>query len=54
MVATVTVGTHPDNIAYDSNKGEIFVVNYGGNTVSVISDKSNDVVATVAVGTHPR
>jgi YVTN family beta-propeller protein len=40
-------------VAYDSAKGEIFVSNAGSNTVSVISDSNNAVVATVAVGGAP-
>ena len=44
IVATIPVGSWPWNIAYDSTRGEMFVVNYGrgsGNTVSVISDETN-------------
>ena len=40
-------------VAYDSGKGEIFVTNTGSNTVSVISDESNTVVATVNVDKAP-
>ena len=39
-------------IVYDSGKGEIFVANWGSNTVSVISDNNNTVVATVPTGTN--
>jgi YVTN family beta-propeller protein len=47
------VGTSPTGIAYDSGKGEVFVANSGFNTISVISDSTNAVVATVTVGTSP-
>jgi YVTN family beta-propeller protein len=32
---------------------EIFVANYGSNTVSVISDTNDNVVANVTVGSNP-
>jgi YVTN family beta-propeller protein len=59
VTATIKVGSQsgggsqPDGIAYDSGKGEIFVANHADNTVSIISDSSNTVVATVAVGNAP-
>ena len=53
VIATITVGTSPTGVAYDSSKNEVFVANSGFNTVSVISDSSNSVVATVTVGTSP-
>ncbi len=53
MRATVTVGHLPYRDIYDSGQGEVFVANYGANSVSVISDKTNAVVATVPVGALP-
>ena len=53
VTSTITVGTSPTGVAYDSAKGEVFVGNTGYNTVSVISDSSNKVVATITVGTSP-
>ena len=50
---TITVGTEPEGVAYDSGKGEVFVANYAAGTVSVISDSNNAVVATVTVGANP-
>ncbi len=58
------LGGYPVDLAYDSAKGEIFVVDQGATTingsydasagfVSVISDKTNAVVATVPVGDFP-
>ena len=46
-------GLRPTGAAYDSGKGEAFVANGGSDTVSVISDATNAVVATVAVGSGP-
>ncbi len=53
MVKTIAVGTSPNNIAYDSGQNEVFVVNSGDNTVSVISDISNLVLTNISVGTNP-
>ena len=38
-------------MAYDSSKGEIFVVGYSG--ISVASDSTNQVVATVTIPGYP-
>ncbi len=43
----------PVALAYDSEKGEMFVASYYANVVSVISDTTNTVVATVGVGLGP-
>jgi DNA-binding beta-propeller fold protein YncE len=40
IIATVTVGTGPNAMVYDSGKGEVYVVNGADGTVSVISDSS--------------
>jgi len=40
VVATVNVENFAHSAAYDAGKGEVFVTNSGGNTVSVISDSS--------------
>ncbi len=53
VVATMSVGYAPENIAYDQGKGEMFVTNYNSNNVSVISDSTNTVVATIPVGSEP-
>ena len=54
VTATVSVGSFPSGIVYDSGKGEMFVANYGNNTVSVISDCSNTVISTIKVGIEPQ
>ena len=53
VVATIPVGNGPYGVAYDSGKGEVFVVDDLDNNVSVISDATNTVVATVPVGSNP-
>lgn len=53
VTATISVGTAPTGVAYDSAKNEIFVANSGYNTVSIFSDVNNALVKTVTVGTSP-
>jgi YVTN family beta-propeller protein len=43
----------PDAIAYDSGKGELFVTELGDAAVSVISDATNTMVATIPVDPYP-
>jgi YVTN family beta-propeller protein len=52
VLANVTVGQNPSSIAYDSALHEIYVTNQGSGTVSVISDMSNSVVATIDLNTN--
>jgi DNA-binding beta-propeller fold protein YncE len=47
VLANVSVGVKPLGIAYDSAHHEIYVTSGGDNTVVVISDTSNSVVATI-------
>jgi YVTN family beta-propeller protein len=44
---------NPGAMAYDSGKGELFVANDGTHNVSVISDASNTVVASIPVWNGP-
>ena len=54
VVATISVGSHPDGVAFASSNGDIYVANYGGNTVSVISTSSNAIVGSpISVGSQP-
>jgi len=53
VTATIPVRNAPKGIVYDSGKGEIFVSNGQDNTVSVISDSTNTVIATIPVGGYP-
>ena len=50
---TISVGSMPDGVAYDSSRGEVFVANTLSNTISVVSGRTNRVVATVAAGNSP-
>ncbi len=51
---TITTGSSPSGITYDSVQGEIFITSSLENgAVSVISDKTNTVVATIPVGEFP-
>ena len=47
---TDCIVSSPYGVAYDSGKGEVFVTNLGSNNVSVISDVTNKVVATIPIG----
>lgn len=49
VVGEITVGGEPEDLAYDSAKGEIFVANALSNEVSIISDKTDTTTATVAL-----
>jgi YVTN family beta-propeller protein len=58
VTSTINVGEDttgrllcPNCVAYDSGKEEIYVTNYGA--VSVISDNSHSVIATIPVGWSP-
>jgi YVTN family beta-propeller protein len=50
---TIAVGSHPTEVAFDSYLDEIFVSNFRSNTVSVISDATNRVIANISVGSYP-
>jgi len=54
--ATITIGSNPTEVAFDSHLNEVFASNHDsgrGNTVSVISDATNKVTATITVGSGP-
>jgi YVTN family beta-propeller protein len=48
--ATIPVGQGPNQAAVDPRTGAIYVTNFQDNTVSVISGRTNTVVATIAMG----
>lgn len=48
VIASIGVGNFPEEMAYDSGMGEIFVANTGSSSISVISDSTNTVVATIS------
>src|SRR5947209_4422248 len=55
LISTIPVGTFPYGITYGTayGNGNVYVALLGGNSVSVISDMTNSVVATIQVGTRP-
>ena len=55
VTATISLGNYGGyyGLAYDSGKGEIFIANGDFDSVSVISDNNNTVVATIPVGRVP-
>src|SRR6266566_738185 len=50
VVATIQIGHVVAGEAYDSGKGEVFVADYNSKSVSVISDITPNLVATIPVG----
>ena len=55
VISTILVGTNPYGITYGAayGNGNVYVVLLSSNTVSVISDTTNSVIATVPVGASP-
>jgi len=53
VTATVHVGGDPDGVAADPKTNTVYVTNISGNTVSVISGRTNTETATVRVGLFP-
>jgi YVTN family beta-propeller protein len=51
--STIRVGTGPYAVATNPLTRTIYVTNYVDNTVSVISGRTNTIMATVPVGTGP-
>ncbi len=43
----------PNDLAFDSGNGMVYVTNYNDATVSAISDSNNTVVANIPVGKLP-
>ncbi len=52
VVATIPVGHNPEGVAYNPQTRDVYVANYGDNTVSVINP-ANQVIATIPVGEGP-
>jgi trimeric autotransporter adhesin len=53
-VATIQVGTQPEDIVMTPDGAYAYVSNVGSNNVSVIDTSNNTVIATVPVGNQPR
>ena len=47
------IGSGPRGVAYDSHLGELFVANFNSDSVSVINDTNDQVVAIIPVGANP-
>jgi len=52
VVSTLKVGNQPADLAFDQILDDIFVVNQGNNTVSVVGAQTNSVIGTVKVGAN--
>ena len=50
---TIPVGVMPTDIAYDPDNNNLYVTNFGSNSVSVINDSTNTVVENISVGAGP-
>src|SRR2546423_5674008 len=46
-ISKIDTGQNPDAIVYDSKRGEVFVFNHSGNSVTVIDAKTQKTVATI-------
>ena len=53
VIATIPVGTAPNQLAVTPGGTRAYVANQGSNTVSVINTATNAVITTVPVGTGP-
>lgn len=49
----IPVGSEPADIAYDPDNGNLYVANYGSNSVSVINGSTNTVTGNISVGSGP-
>ena len=50
VIATISVGDHPTDLAFDSANNRMYVTNVSDDTVSVINTANNSVIATIPVG----
>ena len=50
VVGTITMGSSPVGLAYDSSNGNVYVSNYGSNNVSIINGTTNKVIGKISVG----
>ncbi|MCX7884076.1 MAG: carboxypeptidase regulatory-like domain-containing protein [Caloramator sp.] len=53
ILATISVGSSPYNIAKTSNGKYVFSLNSGDGTISMIETMTNSVIATINVGSFP-
>jgi YVTN family beta-propeller protein len=52
-LTNISVGSDPNDVEYDRERGELFAVNLGSDNVSVINDTTDKIVAWVPVGDYP-
>ena len=52
VINTIPVGSEPVGVAFNSLNGDVYVANYGSNTVTVIND-TNKAFDTITVGSSP-
>jgi YVTN family beta-propeller protein len=52
-IEKVETGKNPDAIAYEPTKGEVYIFNHSGTSVTVIEAKSAKVVSTIELGGTP-
>jgi YVTN family beta-propeller protein len=58
ILGGATVKSQPSTATYDSDDDDLYITNFGapllgGNTVSIVADRNNTVLSTVAVGDDP-
>jgi len=54
LEGTIQVGVNPYGLLYDNINGNVYVANFGSNSISVIDTSINEVVATIPVEEKPR
>lgn len=54
VVATLSVGSQPTGLAYDSANGNVYVGNYGGSNLSIIDGETNTVAGSISVALGAR
>ncbi|PYL09271.1 MAG: YVTN family beta-propeller domain-containing protein [Verrucomicrobia bacterium] len=52
-LSKIETGQNPDAIAYEPQRGEVYIFNHTGNSVTVIDAKQAKVVATIPLGGGP-
>jgi YVTN family beta-propeller protein len=53
LTTTIPVGISPYGIAVHPKGTFVYIVNFGGNTVSVLDTATDTVIATIQVGEGP-
>jgi YVTN family beta-propeller protein len=53
VITTITVGSGPNALVWNSQNNKIYCANYNDNSVTVIDGQTNSVITTIAVGSHP-